>query len=434
MNPLTIHALDRTLLLMRDEVSEAASDTDLLAALVGTRVGLLADNQNLQTHSAQSAYVAAAMLLARSGHRVSLIAPDVSLVGPQPPLTKSHLISALDDAGQDLIPGVSFDTGDLEGPFDLVVTFGSTTSRLRATRTIAVTATDWSASIGSAPAASWPNCRLPFGALAVAALVASEAFKISMRKLRRFARSASRFGEMFAPCRPFTFRLAAENSRAGLGLRDVDVISAGAISNAALFVAARVQGLTGNFRVVDFDLAEISNLNRYCLLLRSTLNRPKAQALAAMTLGSIQLIGVQGRFAFDNNPLGCLAPLVVVGVDHIPTRWEAQRANQGWLTVGATTHWSAMASFHGPGDACAGCLHPVDDPDLARIPTVAFVSFWAGLFAASYLVRQAAGEQLALSEQQTYFTPLRPEALWRTPVAAHLRCPVCVRSQGTNAA
>jgi molybdopterin/thiamine biosynthesis adenylyltransferase len=434
MNPLTIHALDRTLLLMRDEISPAASDTDLLAALVGTRVALVANNQNLQTHSAQSAYVAAALLLARSGHRVSLVAPDVFLVGPQPPLTKSHLISALDEAGQDLIPGVSFDTGDLEGPFDLVVTFGSTTSRLRSRRTIAVSATDWSASIGSEPAALWPQRRLPFGALAAAAIVASEAFKISMRKLRRFARSASRFDEMFAPSKPFIFRLAPENSRASLDLGDVDVISAGAISNAALFVAARVEGITGSLRVVDFDLAEISNLNRYCLLLRSMLDRPKAQALAAMSLGSIHLSGVQGRFTFDNNPLGCLAPLVVVGVDHIPTRWDAQRANRGWLTVGATTHWSAMASFHGPGDACAGCLHPVDDPDVARIPTVAFVSFWAGLLAASYLVRKAAQEQLALSEQQTYFTPLRPESLWRTPVAVHRHCPVCFQSQGTNAA
>jgi hypothetical protein len=419
---------------MRDEVSDAASDTDLLAALVGTRIALVADNQNLQTHSAQSAYVAAAILLARSGHRVSLVAPDVVLVGPQPPLTMSHLVSALDEVGQELIPGVSFDTGDLEGPFDLVATFGSTKSRLRATRTISIAATDWSASIGSTPAALWRHSSLPFGALAAAAVVASEAFKISMRKLRRFARSASRFEEMFAPSKPFTLRLAPENSRAALDLGDVDVISAGAISNAALFVAARIEGITGSFRVVDFDLAEISNLNRYCLLLRSMLNRPKEQTLAAIPLGAIRLSGVQGRFTFDNNPLGCLAPLVVVGVDHIPTRWEAQRANRGWLTVGATTHWSAMASFHGSGDACAGCLHPVDDPDVALIPTVAFVSFWAGLLAASYLVRKAAREQLALSEQQTYFTPLRPESLWRTPVAMNHRCPVCFQSQGSNAA
>jgi hypothetical protein len=62
-------ALDRTLLLMRDEIVESAGDDTLLAALTGTRVALIADAANIASHSAQTAFVTAALLMARSGHQ-----------------------------------------------------------------------------------------------------------------------------------------------------------------------------------------------------------------------------------------------------------------------------------------------------------------------------------------------------------------------------
>jgi hypothetical protein len=37
--------------------------------------------------------------------------------------------------------------------------------------------------------------------------------------------------------------------------------------------------------------------------------------------------------------MGNLAQLGLVGVDHIRTRWLAQRTRPRWLGVGATTHW-----------------------------------------------------------------------------------------------
>jgi hypothetical protein len=106
-----------------------------------------------------------------------------------------------------------------------------------------------------------------------------------------------------------------------------------------------------------------------------------------------------------------LGALVLVGVDDIPSRWLVQRARPKWLGIGATTHWSAMASFHVPGmGGCAECLHPLDDPSKVPIPTVAFVSFWAGLLTAAYFLRHRIGElgEAAL-DQQIYITPLRPE-------------------------
>ncbi|MFM9701341.1 hypothetical protein, partial [Streptomyces europaeiscabiei] len=60
-------ALDRTLLLMRDEVRADVPDTVLMEALTGTRIALIGDQTNLASHAAQTAFVTAAILMARSG-------------------------------------------------------------------------------------------------------------------------------------------------------------------------------------------------------------------------------------------------------------------------------------------------------------------------------------------------------------------------------
>jgi hypothetical protein len=72
---------------MRDEISAGTPNDALITALTSTDVVIVADAVNLVSHSAQTAYVTAALLMARSGHRVHLLAPDVPLAGAQPPLS-----------------------------------------------------------------------------------------------------------------------------------------------------------------------------------------------------------------------------------------------------------------------------------------------------------------------------------------------------------
>jgi hypothetical protein len=87
-----VDALDRTLLLMRDEVGARIDDMSLVAALTGTRVALVADEANINSHAAQTALVTAAMLMARSAHQVHLVAPEVPLIGPQRPLRGGQMM------------------------------------------------------------------------------------------------------------------------------------------------------------------------------------------------------------------------------------------------------------------------------------------------------------------------------------------------------
>jgi hypothetical protein len=51
-------------------------------------------------------------------------------------------------------------------------------------------------------------------------------------------------------------------------------------------------------------------------------------------------------------------------------------------------------SAHPTGTACAGCVHPRDDDFTGEIPTISFVSFWAGLVQALELILEAAGRAL----------------------------------------
>src|SRR5689334_14443829 len=123
-------ALDRTLLLMRDEVGNGQADDDLIEALTSTTVALVADEANVGSHAAQTAFVTAALLMARSAHRVFLVTHDVMLVGRQPPLPPGPLLAGLAAVGRDMLPGVEFTVGPPTAEVDLVVAFGDTAADL----------------------------------------------------------------------------------------------------------------------------------------------------------------------------------------------------------------------------------------------------------------------------------------------------------------
>ena len=60
-----------------------------------------------------------------------------------------------------------------------------------------------------------------------------------------------------------------------------------------------------------------------------------------------------------------------------------------WLGIGATSHFLALVTEHRRG-ACAGCAHPSHGEDIAVIPTISIVSFWAGFLLTLRLMAFAA--------------------------------------------
>jgi hypothetical protein len=419
-------ALDRTLLLMRDELVDYVGDQTLLAALTQTRVLLIGDRQNLTSHAAQSAYVTAALLMARSGHQVVLAAPDVPLQGPQPPLKGTHLLSALMEIGGDLLPGIGYSVYP-RGNADLAVVFGDSPARYRTTRIVGVNAHAWLGHLcGGTNLAHWAELRWPIGAMAAGALAATEAFKITMQRLRPFANNLSHFDEFFGFVDHVSLELAPADASKRAALGEFDFISGGAITNASLYALARLPDVVGRARIVEPDTAELSNLNRYMFLRRSLVGSRKTEILKVFAPAGLGLHTIPLHYPGHPMPeLGQLAPNVLVGVDDIPVRWQVQAENPNWLGIGATAHWGAMASFHHEGLGCAQCLHPRDEPTAGRIPTAAFISFFSGLMLANYFTRMTAGERIPALEQYTYLAPPRPERPWRSPVALRPECQIC---------
>ncbi|MGH7747658.1 MAG: ThiF family adenylyltransferase, partial [Candidatus Dormibacteria bacterium] len=256
--------------------------------------------------------------------------------------------------------------------------------------------------------------------------------KAALRRVENRHPGACIFPEVLEPTRFASFAHAPEDVPwAHVDVGPVDVVSAGAITNALLHGLLRMPRTRAEIRVIDDDRAEISNLNRYALLRRSDLNRLKVAILQAHTVNDVRIEAVNARLLVDvASPVGQLAPQVVVGADAVSVRWAAQRRDPDWLAVGATADFLTLTSEHLRGSPCAGCLHPRDDGAGGPIPTISFVSYWAGLLTLTRLLRRAGGFDNPASRRALVLVPLRLDlptsTLWHgvqyspaCPVATH---------------
>jgi hypothetical protein len=407
---------------MRDNLTADARDSDLMAALTGTEVALVADN-TLAEYASQVAYVTAALLMGRSGAMVHLIGPSVPLVGPHPPLQEGGVVEALMSFDRELMPTPRFAAGIPLREVDLQILVGGANPAVRARRTVVIGASPWESSICDYAGSDAVVGEWPIGPMGAGGLAAIEAFKSAMAKLRRYASDTRFFDEQFAPTKLHRATFAPASTPLCSELGPIDVVSAGAITNALLYVLTRIPGIRVSLRILDDDRIELSNANRYLLMPLSSIRSRKTKVLQDVCSANVRVLGVPHRFVGESQN-GSLGSVVVVGSDDIPTRWSVQAAQPKWLCVGATSHWCAMASFHVQGIGCAGCLHPRDEPANGPIPTISVVSFWAGLLVANYLLRRAGGVPASIEEQHSYVCPLRPESRWTAPVAISAACPL----------
>lgn len=424
-----IEALNRTFLLMRSDLKPGVSDEQLITALMSTRVMLAADAAVLATHSGQSAFIAAATTMARSAHPVWLAAEDVPLLRPQPPLHGEQLLPALHEVGRDLLPGWSFEEGEPEA-VDLLVLFGRPDVTVEAAATLYANATDWGCQVANQPVGEWQGEEWPLGGLAAATVAAGEAYKMAMSKLRSHASSPPLFDDLYAPLKKVDIALAPQATPKVTDLGRFDLVSAGAIGNAALHVLLRVPESSGNCRVIDHDRSALTNLNRNALLRRSRLDDPKVEDLASYAT-ELGIDPVPHRFKDESAPPIELDRVVLVGVDHIPSRWAVQRENPAWLGIGGTEGYSVQCSWHEEGLACARCVHPADIARNGEIPTTAFVSYWAGLLLAVAFLRHRSGIAQPTNEQAAFLSALRPES-WAFAYSAINRvaqCPDCAAAR-----
>ncbi len=411
---------------MRDDVSQVVSDEQLLNALASVRVAFVSDSANLASPEGQHALVSTVMLCARSGAHCHLELPDVPIRGTCAPLRRERLLEGLMDLGSDLLPGLEFTVG--AGAVDLAVIIGDSPWRGRATQIVRLSGNAWKGMTGPT-GERWASTGSPFGALAAGGLATVEAFKIAMRRLARLARDAEMFQRYFAPVGSAQVVMAPDQTPPpNSSLPDLDIVSGGAITHSALFALTRIPDVVGRVRVIEPKQSDLPDLNRYALLRRSRIGLWKADDLATQKLGNLRITGIRIPFA---NPIpasiGALASAILVGVDHIPSRWAVQQARPSWIGIGATSHYGAMASYHTRGLPCAICLHQRDDEDDRPAPTCAWVSYWAGLWLAAMFIREVNASPFARNQQQIFASMLQsdsPHAIWQSPVVSRPNCPV----------
>lgn len=416
--------LSRTIALF--EVDFAISDREaILRALTSPRIAIVASDAVAHSFAGQTAITTAAMLMARSGHQVFVDTPDATLVGHQPPFTGGSLHHALTDVGSKLIDGVPIHIGPPIGSADIVFYLGTDLPWMvsPAARYISVGASDWEASISEHPMRQlWSAFDWPMGALAAAVLMAAEAIKVTARMLLPLSPHRGHLRGMFEERPTATLELAPRYTPLVRELGGLDTISAGAVSNGAVYALYRIPGVRADLRTFDGDISDGSNLNRNALLISTFLALAKVELFKVFAPPGVHVEPIDENYPLDGSVR--LTNRVLVGVDDVPARWAAARAGTLWMGVGATDHFNSMASVHHGHSACAACLHPRNETLPGPTPTIAFVSFLAGLLVASDLLRELADSEVSLVSRQRFLTALNPSAECRWPVPVNPDCPV----------
>lgn len=429
-------ALARTALLAElDIFGPGTSHRAIIDGLRATTARIIADPTNTDSPAGQTALVTLYAQLAMLGLQIDLNVPAVPLRVPQPPLRGTDLPSSLLSYSDGLLPGGSARPSPVP---DVTFALGDTPAP---DGTVRVAGTEWTALVsrrGSGP--RWAGDQ-PAGPMAAAAAAAPEGLRAAVPRIAEYlGRPVPDNGRWRAqPGRHVNLNLARYQVDTPVTLGDVDVVSGGAITSAALYALLRMPATTARMRIIEPDQLSISNLNRYALALRSMLGWPKTRMLETFQTPDIRITGFVERFSDSTAAfLDPIAPRLLVGVDDIPSRWAAQRAaTTRWLCVGASSHDFVLVSAHPPGSACAGCVHPRDEEIPGEIPTIPFVSFWAGLMQALELIAHSTGKTPART-RATLVWPFgleNPRGIHHMTQAPVPGCPVgCAASTALAAA
>jgi hypothetical protein len=389
----------RTVAIVDEHLLGGGADRSRIGEMLrGHRVRLVADHKVAASLAGQELILTATLLLRRIGFGVEVVALDAPLLAAGPPFGGATLHRALRSVENELLPETHFTIGLSETFVDIEFALGTSPATGKAERSLRVGAVNSCAAVAPLDEPLEIGAEARLAALAAAGIVSAQAFRSFAAHL------PSEFGIDLA--KDFSFDTSCEIDLAEIlrldpekllapSLGRVDFVSAGAIINASLYTLLRLDAqLRG--RAIERKELDPPDLNRYLLALSRHLGLAKVDILAAASRGGMEMASVKTRYdEATREQLTPLAPWVMVGVDHVPSRWLVQSEEPDALVVGATEGFEALVSFHRPGLACAGCLHPTipQDEETRTVPTISFVSFFAGFFQALLLAAVASGHE-----------------------------------------
>lgn len=186
---------------------------------------------------------------------------------------------------------------------------------------------------------------MPFGASALAGAAAAEALRAALPRIAAAVGIPLATAHRIDHPEHVAIDLAsvfpalanANLDPATIDFGALDFVSGGAITNACLSVLLRLPSAVARTRVVEAETLDLSNLNRYQLARRSHVGLAKTELLSEYSTGGFRIAGIPLRFERETRTqILPLAPRVLVGVDHIPSRWAAQQEWPPWVSIGST--------------------------------------------------------------------------------------------------
>lgn len=222
--------------------------------------------------------------------------------------------------------------------------------------TIYVRSDGWVARILAAPTDEPPGAANPIAAGAAGAIAVAELFR---RVFRDFVPELP-FEDINVSLLDFSRDAGARDALSVAAVGPVGLIGVGAVANAAVWTLSKLNRLEGVVTLVDSELIDLSNLQRYILAFDRDENAIKV-ALASAALERTGVTVVPLQLALEHAADRGVPETLVVSVDNV----EARRVVQALLPRLAINGWTSVsglgASWHYFGNAgpCLACgYHP----------------------------------------------------------------------------
>ena len=171
---------------------------------------------------------------------------------------------------------------------------------------------------------------------------------------------------------------------------DACLIGAGAIGMAVAYALASLPATSGKLAVIDPEIVEVSNLNRYSLATITDVGSPKVNVMKRRLMGGLKVDAFKG--AYQRYPRRSKHDLVAVTVDNVKTRCEVQLDFPRVILNGGMYANSFTVSRHDDflNKACLGCLYPAysETIPMQQYPAMSFTSMFAGALLAGEILKE----------------------------------------------
>jgi molybdopterin/thiamine biosynthesis adenylyltransferase len=241
-------------------------------------------------------------------------------------------------------PNIEIATGDA----NIAIAIGSG-ERMIADTTIFAGCDGWKAQVGTEGPFATGEGANPFGAGVAACLAAANVFRAV------FLANAPTSLDSSAEICALHFAEGSEDvSLHGVDIGDAVLVGAGAIGQAALWALSRTSAV-GRLHVIDPELVELGNLQRYVLATPDSEGRPKTALLPESQRSGLDYVGHQQSWEQFCQASGYEWERVLVGVDSAAARRAVQASLPRWIANAWTQPEDLGVSVH-PWTECGACL------------------------------------------------------------------------------